>query len=101
MGHPEPSPCRAARSPLPRLCLLLFLGVVYLRLSQTVQIGDVKGVAAGGRVHAPRAPLLQPQVFQNLPEARVLDTTVENIKPHEGGTALLSAPSLVCPALPC
>lgn len=46
---------------------------VYLRLAQSVEVGDVDGVSGGGRVHASRASLLEPQVFQDAFEARVLD----------------------------
>lgn len=52
--------------------LVTALAAVYLRPAQTVQIRDVEGVAGGGRVHAAGAPLLQPQVLQDLAEARVL-----------------------------
>lgn len=38
----------------------------YLRMSQAVQVGDVKDPAHSGRVHAPRPSLLETQVGQDL-----------------------------------
>lgn len=70
----------AKTSTPPLLLPLLPASGVYLRLAQAIQIRDVEGVPGGGRVHAAGASLLQPQVLQDLVEARVLkspNTTVE------------------------
>lgn len=82
-------------------------GLAYLRLSQTVQVGDVKHPAHGGRVDSTRPSLLQAQAAEDLAESRVLG--VENIsqvvtcsKPQRvvGGITLLSRGSLTwTPAL--
>lgn len=64
----------------PSAAPLLLASGVYLRLAQAIQIRDVEGVPGGGRVHAAGASLLQPQVLQDLVEARVLkspNATVE------------------------
>lgn len=52
--------------------LLLPASGVYLRLAQAIQIRDVESVPGGGCVHAAGASLLQPQVLQDLVEARIL-----------------------------
>lgn len=44
----------------------------YLRLSQTVQVGDVEHTTHSSRVHASCASLLQTQVAQDLTEASIL-----------------------------
>lgn len=48
------------------------LQVLYLRLSQTIQVGDVKHSAHGGGVDSTRPSLLQAQAAEDLAESRVL-----------------------------
>lgn len=46
--------------------------ISYLRLPQSVQVGDVKHAAHSSSVHAACPSLLQTQVAQNLAEAGIL-----------------------------
>lgn len=48
------------------------LQVLYLRLSQTIQVGDVKHSAHGGSVDSTCPSLLQAQAVEDLAESRVL-----------------------------
>lgn len=48
------------------------LRVLYLRLSQTIQVGDVKHSAHGGGVDSTRPSLLQAQAAEDLAEPGVL-----------------------------
>lgn len=59
-------------SDVPSTHQLQLLEVSYLRLSQTIQVGDVKDSAHGSGVDSTRPPLLQTQVAEDQAESRVL-----------------------------
>lgn len=89
-------------------CVFFVLsGGVDLWLSQTDKIRDVKGVAAGGQVFAPCAPLLQSRVFQNRSEAMVLGSSYKinllilHAARQRGATLCFVCFHLLGPDLPC
>lgn len=72
--HPPdaPSTFQMFSPDVPSTLPLQLLQVSYLRLSQAIQVGDVKDSAHGGGVDSARPSLLQAQVAEDLAESRVL-----------------------------
>lgn len=68
----DPSNPPSVSAPLPVAELTDVAAAAHLRLSQPIQVGDVKGSAHCCCVHAPCPSLLETQVGQDLTETGVL-----------------------------